>query len=134
MSADEMPRKRRPYASRLPADERREQLLDAALRVAAASGVQDVNMESVARAAGVTKPVVYNAFPNSDALLDALLAREQSRAMRQVQATIPEDLDLTDPVTAASVGISSYLAAVRANPDTWTVLLAADQLPDAARG
>jgi AcrR family transcriptional regulator len=130
--AGDAPRKRRPYASRLPAEARREQLLDAALRIAASRGLRDVNMESVAREGGVTKPVVYSAFANSDALLDALVAREQARAMQQVQATIPADLNLADPIAAATAGISSFLAAVRANPETWTVLLAADQLPHTA--
>jgi hypothetical protein len=49
-----------------------------------------------------------------------------------VQAAIPAGLDPADPVASASVGIASYLSAVRANPDTWKLLLAADQLTDAA--
>jgi len=37
---------------------RREQLLDAALHLAATEGISSVTMEGVARGAGVTKPVV----------------------------------------------------------------------------
>jgi AcrR family transcriptional regulator len=117
----------------MPADQRREQVLDVALGIAASRGLRDVTMEAIARESGVTKPVVYGMFANSDAVLAALVEREQDRALQQLQAAVPPDMDLTDPVAAFRAGVSGFLAAVRANSDSWKLLLAADQLPEAAR-
>ncbi|HUQ00129.1 MAG TPA: TetR/AcrR family transcriptional regulator [Aeromicrobium sp.] len=127
------PRKRRPYAARMPADQRREQVLDVALHIAASRGLRDVTMEAIARESGVTKPVVYAMFANAESVLAALVEREQARAWQQLQASVPPDLDLSDPLAAFNVGVSRFLGAIRANRETWTLLLAADQLPDAAR-
>ena len=49
---------KRPYAPRLPPEERREQLLDAAMGLIIDEGYGGVSMEGIARRAGVTKPVV----------------------------------------------------------------------------
>ena len=49
---------RRPYAPRLPPEERRTQLLDAALAIVAEQGVSAVSIEAIARRADVTRPVV----------------------------------------------------------------------------
>lgn len=126
-------RKRRPYAARMPADQRREQVLDVALGIAVGRGVRDVTMEAIARESGVTKPVVYGMFPNAGAVLAALVTREQNRAMLQIQEAVPPDMDLSDPVAAFSAAVSEFLVTVRDNADTWRLLLSADQLPDAAR-
>jgi len=127
------PKQRRQYASRLPPEERTEQLLDVALAIAATRGLREVNMESIARESGVTKPVVYGIFANAEAVLEALVKREQGRAQRQLMAAVSADMDLSDPVKALSIGVAGFLSSVRANPATWRLLLAADQLPDAAR-
>lgn len=58
---------------RLPAAERRVQLLDAALSVFAAEGFQTATMESVATEAGVTKPVLYQHFSSKRDLFLELL-------------------------------------------------------------
>src|ERR1700742_4142080 len=80
---------KRPYAPRLPPAERREQLLDAALSVIDEGGYDAVSMEAIARAAGVTKPVVYDLFANLGELLRALLQREESRALAQLEEVMP---------------------------------------------
>jgi AcrR family transcriptional regulator len=49
-------------AVRLPAPERRRQLLDTAVEVFAANGFHATSMNDVAEAAGVTKPVLYQHF------------------------------------------------------------------------
>ena len=51
-------------STRLPASERREQLLDVAMTVFAANGYHGTSMNGVAKAAGVTKPVLYKHFPS----------------------------------------------------------------------
>jgi AcrR family transcriptional regulator len=59
--------------ARLPAAERRKQLLGVARRVFAIHGYRGASMESIAEAAGVTKPVLYQHFSSKKALYSSLL-------------------------------------------------------------
>ena len=58
---------------RLPADERRQQLLAVSCDLFARSGYHDTSMDDIAEAAGVTKPVLYQHFPSKRALYGELL-------------------------------------------------------------
>lgn len=125
-------RKRRAYAPRVPAEERRAQLLDAALHLVAARGHTAVTMEAVAEQAGVTKPVVYGIYANRAELLDDLLQREAGQAMEQVMAA----LDLEPAAGPPDVGqalartLDGFLSAVRATPDRWLcVVMPAPGMP-----
>jgi AcrR family transcriptional regulator len=55
-------------ATRLPAEQRRRQLLDVACEVFAERGFHATSMDDVAGAAGVTKPVLYQHFASKRAL------------------------------------------------------------------
>ena len=59
--------------TRMPAAERRAQLLDVALRVFGEKGFHDTSMNDIAEAAGVTKPVLYQHFGSKRALFRELL-------------------------------------------------------------
>jgi AcrR family transcriptional regulator len=61
-------------AVRLPAEQRRRQLLDVACDEFATRGFHATVMDDVATAAGVTKPVLYQHFPSKRALFVELLA------------------------------------------------------------
>jgi AcrR family transcriptional regulator len=75
-------------AVRLPAAERRRQLLDVALATFAATGFHDTSMNDLAEAAGVTKPVLYQHFPSKRdlylELLEDVSARLCDNIVRQV--------------------------------------------------
>ena len=58
---------------RLPADQRRQQLLEVACDLFARSGFHDTSMDDIAEGAGVTKPVLYQHFPSKKALYGELL-------------------------------------------------------------
>ena len=58
---------------RLPAGERREQILDVAVEVFAKQGYHATSMNEVAEAAGVTKPVLYQHFDSKQDLYLALI-------------------------------------------------------------
>jgi AcrR family transcriptional regulator len=62
-----------PTKRRMRAPERREQLLDVARKVFGRRSFQTVTMDSVAREAGVTKPILYDHFPSKRELYLALL-------------------------------------------------------------
>src|SRR5882757_5498929 len=82
-------RPRRTYAARVPAPQRRAQLLDAALHLVVTRGHQTVTMEAVAEQVGVTKPVVYGHFASRADMLAALLRREHNGALQQLLAMFP---------------------------------------------
>ena len=114
---------RRPYAQRLPPKERRAQVLDVALRIINEQGFAAVSMESIAREAGVTRPVVYSAFPNLQVLLAALLKREQRRALGQLDAVIPSDPRGRDPDEVLVQGLDDFLRVVLEHQLTWRLIV-----------
>ena len=115
--------KRRRYAPRLPRDERREQLLDAALSLIAEHGYESVSMEGIARTAGVTKPVVYDAFGSLTDLLEALLAREEERALAQLAELMPTPAEDADPGEVLVDGLDAFLRAIETRPEAWRLSL-----------
>ena len=126
MAASSAPPGRRPYAPRLPPDERREQLLDAALDIALERGFHAVTVEGVARAVGVTRPVVYGMFDDRTTLVAALIDRSEARATAQLQPAlpaIPAPGDDIDPDALLVAGITAFLTAVRDDPRTWRAVL-----------
>ncbi|MFJ8440872.1 TetR/AcrR family transcriptional regulator [Kitasatospora griseola] len=125
---------KRPYAPRLAPAERREQLLDAALEIINRAGVAAVSVDAVAKAAGVTRPVVYGQFTDADDLLCALLEREGERAQAQLAATLPGDLNGADPVEVFTGVARRYYDAVVGAPNRWrAILLPVDGSPPAVR-
>ncbi|MGZ6966617.1 MAG: helix-turn-helix domain-containing protein, partial [Acidimicrobiia bacterium] len=58
---------------RLPAEQRRTQLVAVAVEVFGERGFHATSMDEVAEAAGVTKPVLYQHFPSKRALFRELL-------------------------------------------------------------
>ena len=117
---------KRPYAARLPLADRREQLLDAALSIALERGFHAVTIDGVARAAGVTRPVVYSAYADRAALLQALSDRSERRVLAQLVDVFPATPgpdDDVDPDELLLAGVTAYLTAVRADPQEWTVVL-----------
>ena len=69
---------------RLPAEERRRQLLDVALDIFAERGFHSTAMDEVAQAAGVTKPVLYQHFPSKRALYVELLEDVGNQLLTQL--------------------------------------------------
>lgn len=127
------PAPQRRYAPRLPPQERREQLLDAALELIAADGYGAVSMEAVARACGVTKPVVYELFANAGELAQALLRREEQRALADLAGAVPA-VDGADVEAVLAGGLDAFLSAVQANPSRWRlILMPADGTPAVVR-
>lgn len=80
----------RTTTARLPAAERREQLLLVAQQVFSEHGYHDTSMNDVADAAGVTKPVLYQHFDSKKALyqelVDTLGAQLESVILAAVEA------------------------------------------------
>jgi AcrR family transcriptional regulator len=103
--------------------ERREQLIDAALSVILARGYEGVTIEAIARAAGVTRPVIYDHFENLGALLQALIGREERYALAQLAQVVPQRPGDRDPAELLAVGVRRFLDAVASRPATWRIIL-----------
>src|SRR3954451_2036498 len=108
--------------TRLSAGERREQVLDAAKSIAADRGFHAVSIEAVARAAGITRPIVYAHFGDLQGLLEALVERESARALAQLAAVLPSDLENGDARDALVPALRGYLEVVASDPDTWRLI------------
>ncbi|MFF2083117.1 TetR/AcrR family transcriptional regulator [Nocardia sp. NPDC058176] len=111
----------RVYAPRMAPEERREQLLDAVLRVIVEQGVHKVSIDTVAKEAGVSRPVVYGLFTDSEQLLRASLDREEAAALAGMAAVVPS-ATVGDPVQAVSDSVEHFLTAVLDAPDRWRAI------------
>jgi AcrR family transcriptional regulator len=125
---------RRKYAPRLPPEERREQILDAALHLIAENGSGAASMEAVARETGVAKPVVYDNFGGRGELLRALLEREERRAIVQLAEVVPQLPTDDDPDHVLRESADRFLEAVADSPDRWRlILMPVDGTPEIVR-
>ncbi|HEX4672144.1 MAG TPA: TetR/AcrR family transcriptional regulator [Solirubrobacteraceae bacterium] len=107
----------------MPPEQRREQLVDAALSVILEQGYGGVSIEAIARAAGVTRPVIYDHFPNLGTLLHALVEREERYSREQLERVVPDDPGDSDPVEVLAGSVRRFLDAVTARPATWRIIL-----------
>jgi AcrR family transcriptional regulator len=110
-------------ATRMSADERREQLLDATKSVVGREGWHAVSIERVAREAGITRPIVYGHFGDLPGLLRALVERESMRALVQLSEVLPADLGEGDPRDLLLSALAGYLEAARSDPITWRLVV-----------
>ena len=108
-------------AAHLGPERRRPQVLDAALRLFLKSGYEGTSMDAVAKAAGVTKPVVYACFDSKDELFRSLLAREEERILGEVQGAF-EGADLTDPDQTLVNGFTGFLRGVDKDPAVYRLI------------
>lgn len=120
---------------RLPASERRRQLLDVALEVFASRGYHTTSMNQVAEAAGVTKPVLYQHFRSKKALYHELLEDVSSRLVDGIAKATAE---ATGPRQQVEAGLRSYFRFVNDNRAAFTLLFGggnrrAGEFADAAR-
>lgn len=103
---------------RLPAAERREQLLHVARGVFARRGVDAASIEEIAERAGVSRPIVYGHFGDKSGLFAVVVDRE----MQQVAARITEALAQGSPRQRFERGLLAFLAYVRDEPDGFALL------------
>src|ERR1044072_893626 len=77
-------------ATRMPADERREQLLDAATRAFAKGGYHGTSTDAVAREAGVSQPYVVRPFGPKLELVLPVFRRSHQRIVLAFEAVLDE--------------------------------------------
>lgn len=120
---------------RLPASERREQLLHVALEVFAREGFHGASMNDVAEAAGVTKPVLYQHFDSKRDLYLALLEEVGNRLLTAISKATA---GAADGKSQTELGFLAYFRWVAEDHDLFRLLFGSgarrdDEFNDAVR-
>jgi AcrR family transcriptional regulator len=96
--------------TRMPRDQRRIQLLDAASEVFASKGYHAAAMDDIAEAAGVSKPVLYQHFPSKLDLYLALLDQSCDRLVEVVEGALASTDDNADRVIATVAAFYEFVS------------------------
>jgi AcrR family transcriptional regulator len=107
-----------PAYSRLQTDERRRQLLEAGARVFTEHSYDDASMAEVARAAGISKGLLYHYFPSKRDLFVATLeaAAAELREITQPDPALP----ILEQLAGA---LDAYLRWIEEHADSYVKLL-----------
>jgi AcrR family transcriptional regulator len=111
-------------APRRPPAERRDEVLDAAMRLIVRDGYRAATMTAVARELSLTKPVIYAVFPNFKELGNALIEREQLRCLAQIRDALTSAVrpDL-EPAEIMPLALGAFLRSVAERPEPWRLVL-----------
>jgi AcrR family transcriptional regulator len=104
---------------RLPAADRRRQLLRVALDLFGSRGFRATSMEDIAEAAGVTKPVLYQHFPSKGELHLELIEAVGTELLETVTAGATAE---TLPYHRVLAGFSAYFRFVRERTSAFQLL------------
>src|SRR4051794_40691680 len=108
---------------RLPAVQRRRQLLDVSLEVFARRGFHAASMAEIAEAAGVTKPVLYQHFRSKRELYLELLDDVGQRLLEEVQKATAA---AGGPRQQVAFGFAAYFRFVADNESAFRLLFGGD--------
>jgi AcrR family transcriptional regulator len=114
---------------RLPASERRSQLIDVGRAVFAKRGFEAASMEEIADRAKVSKPVVYEHFGGKEGLYAVIVDREMDYVVRR----IVEAISVGSPRERIEAASLAFLTYVKDQPDGFAVL-SQDSPTTATRG
>jgi AcrR family transcriptional regulator len=104
---------------RVPRALREQQLLEVATHLFAARGYQGTSIEDIARAGGVTRPIVYDHFGSKDGIYLACVVRARSQLERNfTEAAAASD----DPGEQLWDGINAYFEFIERDAPAWDVL------------
>jgi AcrR family transcriptional regulator len=109
--------------ARLPRDERRAQLLSAALEVFTAAGYHAAAMDEIADRAGVSKPVLYQHFPSKLDLYLAVLDLHIDQLVYSIQRAIASTHDNADRVKAT---VDAYFNFIEEEGEAYRLLFESD--------
>jgi AcrR family transcriptional regulator len=108
---------------RLPRDERRAQLLSAALEMFTTAGYHSAAMDEIAERAGVSKPVLYQHFPSKLDLYLAVLDTHIDSLVFAIQKAIQSTPDNSERVQAT---IGAYFDFIEAEGAAFRLLFESD--------
>jgi AcrR family transcriptional regulator len=106
---------------RLRPEQRRALILEAAAAEFGRRGHRDARMDDIARAAGVTKAVLYDHFPSKGALHAEVVSRASEELVATVVAAVGEWDG--DPESRFRAGLLTSFRVIEQRPDVRTLLL-----------
>jgi AcrR family transcriptional regulator len=112
------PRSRKPKR-RLPAEQRRTLIEDAAARLFAERGYSDTRLEDVAAAAHVTKPILYRHFASKSALHLALLRKHRDELAERIAPWVTGTGTLESRLPGM---LDAWFGYVEEHPYAWRML------------
>jgi len=98
---------------------RAQQLLDVAEELFADRGYDAASIEDIARAAGVTRPVVYERLGNKEGAYLAVVTRVRAQLEELMTAAA---LSVEHPREQLRLGIGAYFDYLEQQPRRWTIL------------
>lgn len=104
---------------RLSAEDRHDQIVEAAAAVFTQRGYQGTSLEDIAAHAGITRPLIYHYFRDKDALYLEVLTRARAALDAAIIANVPAE---ASPEEQLRGGIEGYFGFVRDNMHLWEVL------------
>lgn len=116
-----------PAYTRLNVDERRRQLVDTGAALFAQHAYEEITMREVAKAAGVSKPLLYHYFPSKIELFKAAVAEKAEELGRLI-----EPIGGDSPLEQLTASLDAYLGWIDKNAQTWSNLMqSATTVPEA---
>ncbi|MBF6135757.1 TetR/AcrR family transcriptional regulator [Nocardia otitidiscaviarum] len=112
---------------------RRQEILDAAVRVFARKGFAASRIDDVAAAAGIAKGSVYLYFDSRDALLEAAFEQYSAEALAAVQRAVDGDAPALDRLAELVRGVFEVLAGTPDHARILFDLWATDYMKDVYR-
>lgn len=109
--------------ARLPRDERRAQLLAAALEVFTSAGYHSAAMDEIADRAGVSKPVLYQHFPSKLDLYLAVLDIHIDSLVFEIQKAIASTPENSNRVRAT---VAAYFNFIESEGEAFRLLFESD--------
>src|SRR5437868_4538632 len=95
-------------SARLSGPQRRRTILDAAAQVFAANGYHAASIREIARAAGVTKPVIYDHFSSKERLYVAVIEGVRDELTAGTSAVMQQAMPVDVRIRAAIDGFFRY--------------------------
>jgi AcrR family transcriptional regulator len=97
----------------------RAEIVEAALRVIDAGGVEAVSLRSVAREAGISAPSIYDHFADIDAVLRAVLDAVLAQVTEEIGKVVAAN---PDPVVTMLEGASAWVSFAERYPHRYAVM------------
>ena len=110
-----------PTRRRLTAEERRTEILDAALSAFSRKGYHATSIDDIAGEAGVSKALIYEHFASKQELYADLIARNARELTQRVAAALV-GVELESGMARLAIGLEAFFAFVEERRDAWRML------------
>jgi AcrR family transcriptional regulator len=116
---------------RLSAGERRAAIQSSALEVFAERGYHTTSIDDIARAAGISKALIYEHFASKQQLHADLLEVQASELYRRIADAV-DTVEAESGAARLTAGLEAYLSFVEERRDAWRVLFRETVDPESA--